>query len=330
MDDLERRLRDSGVRWRLSQAPPPQIVGPFDSLSRRHMRPKSPSVIMSLAAALALGGLGLAGIGLSQHHPGAQPSQQELSADVIGDGDHVSATGTLVVASDQSVRVCVLDFTRARFDDPPRCSPIAVELVGVDLARVPNLQSVAGTSFSYTVTVIGTWTGGRLVVDSISAPTPASANSVVPCPKPAGGWSFSNVSPSQVEAATARLANEIANKPSLYSGLWSVPITGSDASGGDTSPAVEVVGVAGDPDTVRPQLEGLFPYPLCVTRVPYSAQDLAATRASLALANTAWSVEAVVRLDRVRVRLTNVDAATASLLAKYPAAVAEPLVQKAP
>jgi hypothetical protein len=178
--------------------------------------------------------------------------------------------------------------------------------------------------------ISGTWDGRRIAVTDVG---PVSHDEFglqlprpLPCAAPSGGWQLGAPS----DAAIARLSDEVAGHPELYSAEGRVEV--ASTSGGPSS-SVFWVGTVEDVSIVRDRLSAIFPGNLCVTNDPYSRSDLnAIAQRLLASANQeAWMPQVDPGgWDRVFVRLLVLDENASQLLGPDALALeVDPLVQRA-
>lgn len=321
---IDRILSNAGMSWRRSLPPPPEAA--FADL-----KPPAFGVLGGAAIGLAIAGLFVAGAAftltrLSEPRTGG-------GTEAVRPGDRVEAHGTFVAAPGGSPVICrpldSLD-TGAEARTPPTCSPISVRIEGVDVRSLLTWgETRAGTFFVDSVRITGSWTGEAIVVDAIEPVPIESDYGTIPCDPPPTGWPPGPTSPLETEDATASLADAVQGDPARFSGYWGV----TDPSGGTDGRALDVlvVGVRGDMDAARGDLEAVYPYALCLVSVRFSeselekaARDLARDRAS----ELTWAPRVDVELNRVRVRIKIVDDSWAALLAERPEIHPDALVRR--
>jgi len=191
---------------------------------------------------------------------------------------------------------------------PPTCSRLSTRLRGLAPAAIPGWVVSGGTAYALDVTTFGTWTG-----DGIDAERAISGSLVrdpdpIECPGPAVGPRPEPGGPRE-EAALGALSEEVFGQRDRYGGFWRSRL------------GHIVFGVAGDPAGAEARLRRLYPYALCLVRVPNSltvldgaAQRLEARIESGQLVAEQWLWSLDMATNRVRVPVHVVDEATAALL----------------
>jgi hypothetical protein len=325
MTDLDGLLREAGERWRATQPPPPAIDA--SRWGRRDSRWTTPIVGRALVTSLLVVGV-VAAVAVTRLQPQREPdSRAGTPTGLVSPGASVTATGVIIVEPTGRAQLCLPNASRARnyepgTEPPPSCSPIAVALRDLKVAELPDTTVREGTRFTPLVRVVGIWTDDALRVERVETGHPEPAvPPVVPCVAPDRGWA-QGPDPVDLETAVHVLATKVSDRPDVYSGYWTVPLTGSPSS-------VAVVGTVKDPGTGEAELERFYPYALCVTRVEYSASDLQRVAGMIASADPTWQPEVIPQLNRVRVHLPVIDARAADILRQYPQAIGEPLVRNA-
>jgi hypothetical protein len=256
------------------------------------------------------------------------PSDYEAA--IVRPGDRVTATGFVIAYPGLQVEIClggaVAGVGGGGPHPPFACGAFKAPLDGLELNALPGRSEAGGAVYSPSaLTVLGTWTGTSIKVASVELAAPMQATTIgLPCPAPTAGWPSPQSATSSLvlENAVRPLANEIAAHPELFSAYW-----GPESAGSGPTRAVVVVGTVDDPDAVRPRLESLYPYGVCVIKVKYSAADL--QRALDALAHAAPDrLQAYIDppADRVRVQLTLISGDLATLLEAHPEAAPQPLM----
>jgi hypothetical protein len=191
------------------------------------------------------------------------------------------------------------------------------------------------------VSVRGRWLGDAIQADEIVPGVTAGPSLLrfpLPCPPPPGGW---EVEPSPgpglpADAGGDVVTSEAASHPELYSGVWAAAVRYPDGISLAERPddntigrLILVVGTVGDVATVRPRLADLYPYALCVARVPLSAADLTAIANRLEQPDRTWVTSIEPDIQRVRVEMTVLDeAAIARIGDDVGVVVVNPLVRK--
>ncbi|MGH3713663.1 MAG: hypothetical protein ACRDT4_09425, partial [Micromonosporaceae bacterium] len=249
----------------------------------------------------------------------APPAATGLDAEVVRDGDRVTATGNLVWAPGKPILLCQVNPAILISPAPaPTCSPWAVEVPEPAVGGVSWKQTdrVRHTEERYTVS--GTWRDGRIAQPSLAqAPTgsdeplgdgtAATEELPLPCDPPEGGWVQPRVDPAQLEAARSALSEQVTAHPASYSGLWVAEGNGVD---------VMVVGTVHAPAEHQRKLAATYPYPLCVTKADYSAAQLNATADRLATGDGSWMTAVLPQHARVEVQLFVLDDAARDRIGK--------------
>jgi hypothetical protein len=214
--------------------------------------------------------------------------------DVIADGDQVIGTGRLLESATGTVTLCRHTVSFAIEGGSVGCSAIDnVSVAGIDPHSFPGEQR-GDTWMSDYVRVAGTWVHG--VLNASSARTivePIPPNLTVPCPAPVGGWPGNDQSRQQSERQ-ASLEGALQGHWGEYSGTWAAPISGSKET-------AVVVGTVADPESVRAELSGIYPYNLCVVSAKYSQDELLHVQSALAATGQRWDLGFVPWIDRVTV-----------------------------
>ncbi|HWP63446.1 MAG TPA: hypothetical protein VNO86_08250 [Candidatus Binatia bacterium] len=213
------------------------------------------------------------------------------------------------------LQLCVPGLTRLVDDGrPPTCSAVSTPLRGLSASSIPGWVSTDGSGYAVGVTVFGTWTGDGIEVErAVGAFAPATP-APIECQGPASGPPASG--DLREEAALAALYDEVFGNREVYGGYWR------------SSLGHIVVGVTGDPADREARVRQLYPYALCLVRVPNSLAALDATAAGLEGRVAPWQVVIDPATNRVRVRVLVVDEATAALAAGHEGQIAfDPLVR---
>src|SRR5258706_3566767 len=201
MDDIEKELIAAGARWReavetTEQArPEPRVRGTVRT-RLTHETAVLWGVLGVLAGIVALQMLGA----------GAGPRPLAIGARVRGEGSIVSRGG--------NVSLCVLALGRLEPGAPPVCSNIAVTLVGLARADMPQVEEANGVAFIRWAEVTGTWTSKGIRVDGVEPrehPGPALPTS--PCAATSAMPSASDRPPIDIERDLAALAEHVAGAP---------------------------------------------------------------------------------------------------------------------
>jgi hypothetical protein len=330
MDDLDERLTDLGRRWREAQKEPP-IIDPMMFSSSPRTPILSLGQLVRAAAVIGALGVGVVAVGLAIG-PWRTGSRTGTQAEIAAPGQLVSATGVVVAGSDGVARICdLLPDRLGGVDEGGRvqCSVVAAVVRGLALARLPGWAERDGIGFSDPVTVRGIWTGDSIEASSTpSVPTSPEIGRDSPCPTPDGGWPALPSDELLLETALTSLTTELAADPGRYSGYW---VTSAGAGVGANR--IAVVGTVDDPGAAKATLESIYPFPLCVTLVQYSAADLARAEDGIAhdlqsRPDGSWRAHVSQQLDRVSVRTAIIDDDILQVLQRHPEAVADPLVKR--
>jgi hypothetical protein len=324
MSDLDTDLQNLGRNWRDNQRQPPRIDPSMFVESTRRTRPTL-SWLVRAVAVLAV--LGLGGFAIVQEHlPTRAGAESGYEAAGPSPGDDVMATGVVVVDGEGVARIC--DLFPVRGGNPsqeqPACSGIAVMVRGLEVRVLPGWAESGAIGFSDTVTIAGVWTGDAIEDAAVVPPPDAQPQPELPCPTPEAGWPEPPSDEFEFEAALLRLGDALAAEPARFSAYW---LSSADKG----SDRVAVVGVVDSLQAAQTDLESVYPYPLCVAHVDYSASDLeqAALRIGQDLGSRpmgSWRVRVSWPLNHVSVRIPIVDDAIKQLLGKYPEATVDPLV----
>lgn len=112
------------------------------------------------------------------------------------DGDRVEGTARVVQVPGQPARFCGEELVAAvgyapGYEPAPADCPQGVDVTGLDLRTVPGHVEKDGAVEAFG-TMTGTWRGGHVEVEQLSAPASPSpgepSQEAVPCAPPAGGW----------------------------------------------------------------------------------------------------------------------------------------------
>lgn len=242
---------------------------------------------------------------------GAPPAAGPDDDQVVRDGDRVTATGVLLQEGDQ-LRLCELG--PAILPDPgppPSCARGVMVEAGVAVPASVRWQETSGVRHSeaqYTIT--GVWRDGGIADASLAPASTGSDDSLgeqppaeelpLPCDAPPDGWKAPRAEPDRIEAARQALNAQVDGHPASYSGMWLA------RAGGEVE--VMVVGTVHDPAEHQAKLAKAYPYPLCVTKVDFSAAQLDAVARRLSGAGS-WETAVLPHVARVEVRLTVLDQA---------------------
>lgn len=315
MDDIDARLNDAGATWRASQ-PAFDESAALSGLSKRSAR-AAPRLrlIKSAVFVLIVGLIGVALVGRAW-------SDERVGADVTV-GDRVEGAGSVIVSRPQVAQLCLPGFGRLVPGQTPTCSSVRVHLVELDPETLPGRQVVGDVIFSRWVSIIGSWNGEALVVESVEASDPPNETlEASPC-RPAADPSQTDATPLTIEDETGRIGDVVSTDPDLYAGYWSARDSTLDAS----APPVLVVATVGDPVVVRAGLKAATWLPLCVVHVMFSSRELLSWADELRLGHPDWSIDVNHRMNRVRVKLAVVTPEIRTELTELPAVFLDPLVR---
>ncbi len=266
------------------------------------------AVLLTFLAAAVAGGVWAVGRAIGPEAADAPPF-------FVQPGDRVAATGLVVGDVTGELRLCVPGLTRLVDDGrPPTCSSVSTPLRGLSTSSIPGWVSSDGSGYAVGVTVFGTWTGDGIEVErAVGAFAPATPEPIE-CQGPVSGPPASG--DLREEAALAALYDEVFGNREVYGGYWRSRL------------GHIVVGVAGDPADLEARVRQLYPYALCLVRVPNSLAVLDATAAGLEDRVASWQVVIDPATNRVRVTVLVVDEATAALAAGHEGQIAfDPLVR---
>ena len=217
---------------------------------------------------------------------------------------------------------------------PPACLGIAVPVEGVDPGSVPGWVEAGvqpdwvrpdAVGWAPLVTVTGRWTGNAIQADGYAIfEPPGPTFDPVPCTSTIQGRDEADAEdPLDPEKAIGALNTYVAGHPERYSGVWRGQLSADDAVG------VAVVGSVDDPAVVAPDVARIYPFRFCITRVKYSATELAGVVGDASRGHPWWEVETDPH-GYVNVTVPFIDPASASALSTLgDRVVVEPLVRPA-
>lgn len=331
MNDIDTRLHDLGKHWRDAERKPPAID---PSIFVDANLPRLPRVrLLFRASAMVVGlVLGVAAVGLWTGL-WRTASEAEIGSSALNPGDEVVAVGVVVAQRDGEPQVC--DVLPVRLSDSSQqakalCSAIAVTVQGLDLEGLPGWTERDDIGHSDLVAVRGTWTGRAIEgARAERASAGSESETLAPCETPNEGWPANPVNDLELEDALSRLGTMLSAEGGLFSGYWMA------ASAEETPTRIAVVGTVGDPGPALARLESIYPYPLCVIRVTYSAIDLeraddGISQALLTRPDGSWRARISQPLNRVVVRTSIVDDDLMHLMKLYPEGLTDPLVKQLP
>lgn len=323
--DIDRLLLESGDAWRSSQPPAPSLESAVAAARAPRTwaeRLGARRIPWGGMAALALLVVGSVFLALPQLRPGFRMADTPSMIGVapLAQGGRAVGVGTVVVAGG-STQLCLLEGMRLRADATPSCSPITVQLTGLDPRRLPSPERFADVTVSENVVVRGTWSGDTLRVEDIFPAQPATPPPV-PCAEPAEGWPPEPSSLIEAESALARLGAHVAAEPTVYGGVWTATTNGGTE--------VLVVSVVGDVEVARTRVASVYPYAYCVVAADFTLNELESLAATLSRPDRTWKASVSAAANRVVVQLSVLDSDAARVLRNYPAAVPQPLVGREP
>ncbi len=262
------------------------------------------------------------------------PAEIEMG-DVVHLGDSVAASGYIIEGKDEPAALCRgLTFLGTY----PGCSDgtSGVPIFDVDVRSLPGWDTGAdlpdSSVESYWVTnylrVLGSWQGDGIRSTQITPterPSEVTQTRPVPCDPPRRGWPGQGT-PEDYESAWLELQNEVNRHPEEYVGLWWAVF---DVERGPSSDGVQVVGAVSDVDTTTARLASIFPFNLCVVRVPFSARDLNEVADHLSDLQIVHAREIDPVIDRLVIRPLALDSRTAEAVRPFAdRIVLEPLVER--
>jgi hypothetical protein len=333
MDDraVDELVSKAGRRWRATLPPPPDLdvlVAGVENRRKSRLLPLASLAVTVTVAAVILGSLVLRQRSTSPvASPGLDWTSSDYQAATVHPGDRVTATGMVIAYPGEHLEICLPGAVAGVGGGEPHapfaCGLFRAPLDGLDQNTLPGRSEAGGAVYSPSrLTVQGTWTGTSITVSSVDVATsePPASSGGIPCPTPAVGWPKP---PADLEEAVRPLSDAITAHPDQYSAYW-----GGDSGGLTPTLAVAIVGTVGDPDAVRPALESVYPYGVCVVKVKYSATDLQGALDALSAKISDRTLGAMIdpELDRVRVELTIVTRELATLLEANPEIVPQPLI----
>jgi hypothetical protein len=299
-EDIARLLASEGSAWRATQPPP---VEPDADRYRRPRWRTLPRTGWALVGAPLVAILVVSGSFLVQHAgaPDVRP---------VAVGSSATATGFVVISPSAPAMLCSNLVARLSYGAVPSCEGESLQLSGIDPSTLPGSTQSDGRIVSSRVELSGTWDGRVLVVSAVRLALPSASPQALSCDGPTA-WPTQPTALIQIEEAARRLQARIATQPDVFAGTW--PLQGA----ADSPP---VVGTVGDPAAVRPALDAVYPYGVCIAKVRYSDAELRAAAASLQVANPEWQVQVAYPENAVIVRLLVYDDSAASTITKYPEA----------
>jgi hypothetical protein len=299
------------IAGRLPEDEPPSRrvrhqAAPIVRRARAPTIPVVPLMVLSTALAVVVGEA--VGRGMAPDKPD-RPAPAGGPPLVVRTGDRVVATGMVMADADGNLRFCV-PAPRRLVDDgrPPSCSPLATPLRGLAPAAIPSWVGSGGAGYALDVTIFGTWAGDGIDAERAITGSLATEPDPIECPGPAVG---PRPEPGDLrqEAALGALSEEVFGQRDRYGGFWRSRF------------GHIVVGVAGDAAAEEARLRRLYPYALCLVRVPNSLSILDGAAATLEarlesgqLVAERWLWSLDMATNRVRVPVLVVDEATAALL----------------
>ncbi len=316
MDEIDWELRQAGEHWRVSQASSPSTEDVLEAVRKAPARRRIPRAALTVIVVLAIAGIAIRAFGVGQASRAVLPTDPISPVQV---GDKVTGFGNVLIAPGNAPLFCSRITSAASMGAIPSCSPIAITLSGVSASDLPGRQELDSVIVAYSVIVRGTWTGDALHVESLAQALPPEATTpVLPCARPANGWTSLPPSVAAIESSTAELAKEVDAHPDLFSGTW--------VASGPQGDAVQVVGTIGDPETVRAELKTVYQYGLCVVPARFSARDLERVANILRRPDFTWQTQLSPALDRVLVLMPVFDGPASRAIGAYPEALARPLL----
>lgn len=321
-DEIDRLLKARADEWRASipvdlRLDPSTLEDATADRARHGLISNAVSIVGITAILVALAPLVLRpstspASGGSSAAPSSTLAPPAQALDSVEVGDAVRGSGNLFLI-DGDVFLCPPTLLSA--DGGPVCQREQSVLVeGVDIESVPGTEYRGGW-VSVDVTVRGTWDGASVqATEAEPVPLPPTFPAIpVPCPEPPGGWPGLG-DPDEVEAAGLALETKVRSEPDRFGGLWSGVIP--SGAGGSNEKAL-VVGTVEDPASVSSELAAIYPFNLCVNRVPHSAAELQDVLARLSGADDSWNVAIDPALNLVVVRLPVLNKQAAQSLAPF-------------
>lgn len=259
---------------------------------------------------------------------------------VVRDGDRVTAVALLRQLPGDEIRMCQTGLRKDVPGSAPSCDGGTIE---VDEDALPDgviwttAEGVRFTEEGYRLT--GVWRGGRVEQQSLQRVSPqphsteydkpgAGDRFDLPCDVPTT-WPDRGFMSEDFQAAESRLQAEVNRHPERYSGFWVAYPRQASTIGPDFGPHVAVVGTVGDPAADQRSLAELYPYSLCVHRVPYSAAQLEAVAKRIKTDET-WRISVAPDLGKLQVELFVLDeAARAAIGDDVDKLILRPFVRKA-
>ncbi len=223
-----------------------------------------------------------------------------LQDDVVGIGDVVVATGTLVATGPTEGFICTELAWAGEW-------PVCASSTGVPVRL--NDDALGGQY----VKVRGVWDGTSIEareITPVDEPPPEPLPRIA-CRAPADGW------PGQPrgddgESVVRALETELLRHPALYVGMWS-GVADSGGAAGDVR--VLVVGTVGSVDAATDELAKVYPFNFCVVPVEFSADDLTVVVSSLSSFEFPWKLQLDPAIDRVVITTNALSQAMADALA---------------
>jgi hypothetical protein len=209
--------------------------------------------------------------------------EAELADLHVGDGDLVTASGTVLVTPGQPVRFCAQVAVAlpgyAGPERPPACE-FAVALVGADPDRLAAPKAYQRTRWGGAA-ITGRYTAGTVTVTAQGPPVaePAAYRRThlpdrTPCPPPPGGWRPGPIPRDQLDT----LMQAIEARPTAYGEAVmtypdGIPTGPMNAPGEPDPTEVAMVTTTLDPVAAELDLRAVYPGNLCIGAAVRSRAD---------------------------------------------------------
>jgi hypothetical protein len=243
---------------------------------------------------------------------------------LVSDGARVTGRGTLFSDNGGSMRLCAeVVMTMDLPTSQAGCNGVSVVVTGIGANRLTD-TTTHGQAFSPQVDVVGRYSGGALVAESVTEvgqrPADPQPEPKIPCPAPPGGWKAGYGAGGDDADAQNGLIAHVRGNPDRYLDIWEGHPDGVGTAANSYQPStmVFVVGTTGDLDAGRDELGAIYHGNLCVYPATHSDTDLqriADRLRSVSATTVAAEVDPIA--GRVAVTVAVLDAAAQAMLATF-------------